>query len=62
MELPRLPEYAIQQEIRSGQLVVLNRDELVIPIQAYAYRMNTRMNPVAERFWRELRELEIEPG
>ncbi|MFT2509373.1 hypothetical protein, partial [Escherichia coli] len=29
---------------------------------AYAYRMNTRMNPVAERFWRELRELEIEPG
>lgn len=48
-----------QQEIRSGQLVVLNRDELVIPIQAYAYRMNTRMNPVAERFWRELRELEI---
>jgi hypothetical protein len=34
----------------------------VIPIQAYAYRMNTRMNPVAERFWRELRELEIEPG
>nr|MDN1803766.1 LysR family transcriptional regulator [Escherichia coli] len=54
-----LPEYAIQQEIRSGKLVVLNRDELVIPIQAYAYRMNTRMNPVAERFWRELRELEI---
>lgn len=51
--------YAIQQEIRSGKLVVLNRDELVIPIQAYAYRMNTRMNPVAERFWRELRELEI---
>lgn len=51
-----LPEYAIQQEIRSGKLVVLNRDELVIPIQAYAYRMNTRMNPVAERFWRELRE------
>nr|ELO0115758.1 LysR family transcriptional regulator [Escherichia coli O157] len=50
---------AIQQEIRSGKLVVLNRDELVIPIQAYAYRMNTRMNPVAERFWRELRELEI---
>ena len=34
----------------------------MIPIQAYAYRMNTRMNPVAERFWRELRELEIEPG
>ncbi|MGQ7114325.1 LysR substrate-binding domain-containing protein, partial [Escherichia sp. TWPC-MK] len=47
-----LPEYAIQQEIRSGKLVVLNRDELVIPIQAYAYRMNTRMNPVAERLWR----------
>lgn len=41
------------------ELVVLNQDELVIPIQAYAYRMNTRMNPVAERFWRELRELEI---
>lgn len=39
--IARLPEYAIQQEIRSGQLVVLNRDELVIPIRAYAYRMNT---------------------
>ena len=47
------------KKFRSGKLVVLNRDELVIPIQAYAYRMNTRMNPVAERFWRELRELEI---
>lgn len=56
--IARLPEYAINK-IRSGKLVVLNRDELVIPIQAYAYRMNTRMNPVAERFWRELRELEI---
>ncbi len=53
------PEYAIQQDIRSGQLVVLNRDELVIPSQAYAYRTNTRMNPVAARFWREQRELEI---
>ncbi|MCU9737397.1 LysR family transcriptional regulator, partial [Escherichia coli] len=32
-----LPEFAIQQEIRIVQLVLRNRDELVIPIQAYAY-------------------------
>lgn len=56
-----LPEYAIHQEIDNGELIVLNRDELVIPIQAYAYRMNTRMNPVAEGFWRDLRELHAAP-
>jgi len=51
-----LPEYAIEEEIRRGQLVVLNADELIIPIEAYAYRMNTRMSQVAEVFWRDLRQ------
>ncbi|MDI5349421.1 LysR family transcriptional regulator, partial [Salmonella enterica subsp. enterica serovar Kentucky] len=39
-------------------LIVLDADELVIPIQAYAYRMNTRMSQVAETFWRDLRGLQ----
>lgn len=52
-----LPEYAIRQEITDGRLIVLDADELVIPIQAYAYRMNTRMSQVAETFWRDLRGL-----
>ncbi|EYI06922.1 cell density-dependent motility repressor, partial [Salmonella enterica subsp. enterica serovar Heidelberg str. N4541] len=53
-----LPEYAIRQEITDGRLIVLDADELVIPIQAYAYRMNTRMSQVAETFWRDLRGLQ----
>lgn len=53
-----LPEYAIRQEITDGRLIVLDADELVIPIQAYAYRMSTRMSQVAETFWRDLRELQ----
>lgn len=56
-----LPEYAIRQELSSGQLIVLDNDALVIPIQAYAYRMDTRMNPLAERFWRELHNLHAVP-
>lgn len=52
-----LPEYAIRQELSSGQLIALNTDELAIPIQAYAYRMSTRMSQVAESFWRDLRHL-----
>ena len=56
-----LPEYAIEEEIRRGQLVVLNADELIIPIEAYAYRMNTRMSQVAEIFWRDLRQQHAAP-
>ncbi|ADO50560.1 hypochlorite stress DNA-binding transcriptional regulator HypT [[Enterobacter] lignolyticus] len=56
-----LPEYAIEEEIRRGQLVVLNDDELIIPIEAYAYRMNTRMSQVAEIFWRDLRQQHAAP-
>ena len=56
-----LPEYAIRQEIRNRQLIVLNQDELIIPIQAYAYRMDTRMTPLAERFWKELHHLHTVP-
>ncbi|HGY1778833.1 TPA: hypochlorite stress DNA-binding transcriptional regulator HypT [Citrobacter amalonaticus] len=56
-----LPEYAIRQEIRNKQLIVLDQDELIIPIQAYAYRMDTRMTPLAERFWKELHHLHTVP-
>lgn len=56
-----LPEYSIRQEILSGELIVLDRSELVIPVQAYAWRMNTRMSLVAESFWRELRTLNTVP-
>ncbi|MGE4388581.1 MAG: LysR family transcriptional regulator, partial [Citrobacter sp.] len=52
---------AIRQEIRNRQLIVLNQDELIIPIQAYAYRMDTRMTPLAERFWKELHHLYTVP-
>ncbi|WP_058911416.1 hypochlorite stress DNA-binding transcriptional regulator HypT [Entomohabitans teleogrylli] len=51
-----LPEYAIREDLAQGRLIALDEDELVIPIQAYAYRMNTRMTQVAESFWRDLRQ------
>lgn len=56
-----LPEYSIRQEIASGELIVLDNSDLVIPVQAYAWRMNTRMSLVAESFWRELRTLNTVP-
>lgn len=56
-----LPEYAIRQEIGNGQLVVLDSEKLTIPVQAYAYRMDTQMNPLAERFWQELHNVHTTP-
>ncbi|WP_261169632.1 hypochlorite stress DNA-binding transcriptional regulator HypT [Serratia fonticola] len=58
-----LPAYAIAQELEQGRLICLDDHELVIPIYAYAYRMDTRMSQTAERFWRDLRQVfEWEPA
>lgn len=46
-----LPEYSISEEIKRGQLKILDQHDLVIPINAYIYRINTRLNKHAEYFW-----------
>lgn len=46
-----LPEYSIKEELKNNKLIILNNDELTIPIKAYIYRINTRLNNYAEKFW-----------
>ena len=49
-----LPEYSIKEELRQNKLVILDDNELIIPIKAYIYRINTRLNMYAEQFWKSL--------
>ncbi|HBO39178.1 MAG TPA: HTH-type transcriptional regulator [Pasteurellaceae bacterium] len=49
-----LPEYSITEELAHNKLMILDTDELVIPIKAYIYRINTRLNNHAEQFWQIL--------
>ncbi|GKX55986.1 cell density-dependent motility repressor [Leminorella grimontii] len=50
-----LPIYSIVNELREKRLVCLDTPELTIPIQAYVYRMDTRLNKTAEHFWNILK-------
>lgn len=45
-----LPEYSISEELHNKKVIILDKNELVIPIKGYIYRMNTRLNNAAERF------------
>ncbi|KAA1279413.1 MULTISPECIES: hypochlorite stress DNA-binding transcriptional regulator HypT [Citrobacter] len=49
-----LPVWTIVNELRDKRLVCLQTPELMVPIQAYIYRMDTRLNKTAEHFWRIL--------
>ncbi|EJD6540946.1 hypochlorite stress DNA-binding transcriptional regulator HypT [Providencia rettgeri] len=51
-----LPIYSVVNELKEKKLVCLNTPELTIPIQAYIYRMDTRLNKTAEDFWRILKK------
>ncbi|WP_077553020.1 hypochlorite stress DNA-binding transcriptional regulator HypT [Rodentibacter ratti] len=49
-----LPEYSIKDELKQNKLIILNDNELTIPIKAYIYRINSRLNSYAEQFWLSL--------
>lgn len=49
-----LPAWTIVNELRDKRLVCLQTPELMVPIQAYIYRIDTRLNKTAEHFWRIL--------
>ena len=51
-----LPIWSIVNELQTKRLVRLDAANLIVPIQAYIYRMNTRLNRNAENFWRILQE------
>ncbi|KNC93371.1 hypochlorite stress DNA-binding transcriptional regulator HypT [Trabulsiella odontotermitis] len=51
-----LPVWSIVNELHTKRLVCLDTPELTVPVQAYIYRMDTRLNKTAEHFWRILRE------
>ncbi|QBH95922.1 hypochlorite stress DNA-binding transcriptional regulator HypT [Limnobaculum zhutongyuii] len=46
-----LPIYSVVDELKEKKLVCLDTPELTVPIQAYIYRMDTRLNKTAELFW-----------
>ncbi len=50
-----LPIYSVVNELKE-KLVCLDTPELTIPIQAYIYRMDIRLNKTAEDFWRILKK------
>ncbi|MBW7983978.1 hypochlorite stress DNA-binding transcriptional regulator HypT [Enterobacillus tribolii] len=50
-----LPIYSVVEELKEKRLVCLNTPELTVPIRAYIYRMDTRLNKSAEHFWRILK-------
>ncbi|KYL15126.1 cell density-dependent motility repressor, partial [Mannheimia haemolytica] len=54
-----LPEYSISEELRNKKVIILDKNELVIPIKGYIYRMNTRLNNAAERFWNNLQNIQF---
>ncbi|EPX1324327.1 hypochlorite stress DNA-binding transcriptional regulator HypT [Escherichia coli] len=51
-----LPIWSIADELQTKRLICLDAAKLAVPIQAYIYRMNTRLNRTAENLWRILRE------
>lgn len=52
-----LPEYSIREELQNRKVAILDNEELVIPIKGYIYRMDTKLNSVAEKFWNDLRHI-----
>lgn len=54
-----LPEYAVQKELKERKIVILDREQLAIPIKAYISRMDIRLNNLAEKFWTHLQSLKI---
>lgn len=57
-----LPEYSIKEELKNKKVTILESDELVIPIKGYIYRVNTRLNNSAEKFWDYLRHKQMIDG
>lgn len=51
-----LPIYSVEDELHERKLICLDTPELTIPIQAYIYRMDTRLNKTAENFWKILKK------
>lgn len=51
-----LPVWSIAGELQANKLVCLDTPELTVPIQAYIYRMDTRLNKTAEHFWSILKK------
>ncbi|EFK4380501.1 LysR family transcriptional regulator, partial [Escherichia coli] len=51
-----LPIWSIVDELQTKRLICLDAAKLTVPIQAYIYRMNTRLNRTAENLWRILQE------
>ncbi len=52
-----LPDYAIQEELASGKVVVAGEPCLRLPITYYAYRYQARLHPAGEQVWQTLRSL-----
>nr|WP_314425466.1 LysR family transcriptional regulator [uncultured Erwinia sp.] len=54
-----LPDYSIQRELEEKRLAIMDTG-LTLKISAYVYRSGARLNLTAERFWRYVKERNIE--
>ena len=54
-----LPDYSIQRELEERRLAIMDHS-LSLKISAYVYRSGARLNLTAERFWRYVKERNIE--
>ncbi|EON90367.1 LysR substrate-binding domain-containing protein [Plesiomonas shigelloides] len=56
-----LPQYALHQEQRQGQLQVLHPTHCSVPLWLYAYRFESRLHPAGEKVWQGLARLAQDP-
>lgn len=52
-----LPDYAIKDELASGQVALVGESYLRLPIAYYAYRYQARLHPAGEQVWNTLCQL-----
>ena len=53
-----LPDYSIRDELRNGELAVLNMPDAVMRMGVYLYRLNAKLNMASEKFWRYVNSLD----
>lgn len=52
-----LPDYSIKEELKNGELVILQMENAVMHMEVYLYRLDARLNVASEKFWRYMKAL-----
>ncbi|MCV9878123.1 hypochlorite stress DNA-binding transcriptional regulator HypT [Brenneria izbisi] len=52
-----LPDYSIKEELKSQELVILDKEDAAMSMGVYLYRLDARLNMASEKFWRYIKAL-----